>query len=121
MRKNVTCIICPLGCRIRVVYSKDAIQRIEDYQCEKGKDYAVQEIFNPVRTLTTTLMVMNGDLPLVSVRTSTPVPKQRTFDIMDELAGIEVDAPVVIGDILVEHVLGMDADIIATKNVQKMK
>lgn len=117
MRKDVTCIICPLGCKIRVAYSKDAIQRIEDYQCEKGKDYAVQEVFNPVRMLTTTMMVINGELPLVSVRTNRAVPKQKIFDIMDAIAAIKVDAPVAIGDVLVESVLGLDANIIATKHV----
>ena len=117
MKKDVTCIVCPLGCRIRVMYSKDAIQRIEDYQCEKGKDYAVQEIFNPVRTLTTTLTVTKGELSLVSVKISKPVPKGKIFDIMDVISGTKVSAPINIGDVLVEHVLGLDADIIATKHV----
>jgi len=120
MRKNVTCIVCPLGCRIRIVHSKDAIQRIEDYQCEKGKDYAVQEIFNPVRTLTTTMMVRNGQLPLVSVKTSKPVPKDRIFDIMDTIAGLELEAPLAIGEILVEDILGLNANIVATKHVKRI-
>jgi CxxC motif-containing protein len=119
MKKNVTCIVCPLGCRIRVTYSKDAINSVKDYQCEKGKDYAVQEIFNPVRNLTTTMEVRNGELPLVSVKTNKPVPKQRIFDVMDSIARIEVEAPISIGDILVENVLDLHADIVATKNVGK--
>jgi CxxC motif-containing protein len=121
MRKNVTCIVCPLGCRIRVTYSEDAIQRIEDYQCEKGKDYAVQEIFNPVRTLTTTLNVTNGELLLVSVKINKPVPKDKIFDIMDTISGFEVIAPVKIGDVLIEQVQGLDTDIVATRNVRKKK
>ena len=119
MKKDVTCIICPLGCRITVAFSEDAIHSIKDYQCEKGKDYAVQEIFNPVRTLTTTLTVTKGELPLVSVKTSEPVPKGKIFDVMDIISGIEASAPITIGDVLVEHVLGLDADIIATKHVLK--
>ena len=120
MKKDITCITCPLGCRIRITYSEDAIHRIEDYQCEKGKDYAVQEIFNPVRTLTTTLMVAKGELPLVSVRTSKPVPKQRIFDIMDALSDVAIVAPVKMGDVLIEKILGLDIDIVATKNVEKI-
>lgn len=117
MKKDVTCIVCPLGCRIRVAYSEDAIHSIKDYQCEKGKDYAVAEVFNPKRSLATTLTVINGELPLVSVKTSEPVPKQRMFDIMDTIAAIKVDAPVAMGDILIEQVLGLDVNIVATKHV----
>ena len=120
MRKNITCTICPLGCRIRVAHSKDAIQRIEDYQCERGKDYAVHEVFNPMRTLTTTLRVKNGELPLVSVKVSKPVPKESLIEIMDAIAHIEVEAPLAIGEVLVEGVLGLDADIVATKHVRKI-
>lgn len=120
MRKKVTCVICPMGCRIRVVHSKDAIQRIEEYQCERGKDHAVQEVFNPLRTLTTTIAVRNGELPLVSVKTSKPVPKDRIFDIMDVIAELELEAPLALGEVLVEEILGLNADIVATKQVKKI-
>jgi CxxC motif-containing protein len=120
MKKDVTCIVCPLGCRIRVAYSEDAIHSIKDYQCEKGKDYAVAEVFNPKRSLATTLTVINGELPLVSTKTSEPVPKQRMFDIMDALSDVMVVAPVKIEDVLIEKILGLDIDIVATKNVKKI-
>lgn len=119
MKKDITCITCPLGCRIRVAFSEDAIHSIEDFQCEKGKDYAVQEIFNPVRTLTTTMIVRKGELPLVSVKTSKPVPKHKVFDVMDAISDVVVVAPVTIGDVLIEKVHGPDIDIVATKNVKE--
>ena len=120
MKKDVTCIVCPLGCSIRVSYSKEAIHSIEDYQCEKGKDYAVQELFNPVRMLTSTIMVRNGELPLVSVKTNKPIPKDRLFDVMDVIAQIELSAPIRMGEVLVEKILDLDANIIATKHVEAL-
>ncbi len=79
----------------------------------------MQEIFNPVRTLSTTLTIINGVLPLVSVKTNNPIPKSKIFDVMDVIANKEIEAPVVTGDILIENVLELHVDIIATKNVNK--
>jgi CxxC motif-containing protein len=40
---------------------------------------------------------------------------------MDAISEIEVFAPVKIGDVLVENVMDLDADIVATKNVKSNK
>jgi len=47
------------------------------------------------------------------------VPKEKIFALMDEIADIEVKAPVKIGDIIVKDILGTGADIMATKNVDR--
>ncbi len=118
MIKKVTCIICPIGCEIEVLSSDDKIEKIEGYQCKKGVKYAREEVVCPVRTLTSTLRVKNGNLPLVSVKTSPPVPKEKMFDVMDEFAKTEVSAPIKIGDILVKDILGLGSDVLATKNIE---
>ena len=119
MKREITCIICPIGCRLVIVYSDDKIISIDGFQCKKGKGYGAEEFLNPVRTLTTTIRVKNGILPLVSVKTNKPIPKDRLLQAMDAIAGIELNAPVRIGDVLIEKVIGLDSDIIATKNVEK--
>ena len=118
MRSKITCIICPLGCSLIIEHSDGAIDSIEGFLCKKGKDYAFEELLNPVRTLTTTIMVKDGIIPLVSVKTSKPIPKGKLFEVMDAVSGIEVSAPVKIGDVMVENVLGLDVDMIATRNVR---
>jgi CxxC motif-containing protein len=121
MNKKVTCIICPIGCEIEVSCSGEDIENVEGHQCKKGIKYAREEVICPMRTLTTTLQVKNGNLPLVSVRTGPPVPKEKIFDVMDELARIEVCAPINVGDVLVKNVLGLDSDVIATKKIEVEK
>lgn len=119
MEREITCITCPLGCRIMVTHTSGEIKNMEGHQCEKGMDYAGMEILNPVRMLTTTMMVENGDLPLVGVKTSEAIPKDMIFRVMDAISVACVEAPVVIGDILVRNVLGMNADILATRNIER--
>ncbi len=121
MKKEITCIICPIGCRMMVEYKDETILNIEGFECKKGKKYGSEELLNPVRTLTTTIAVKDGEIPLVSVKTDKPIQKDKLFEVMDFISGIEVDAPVKLGDVLVENILGLKTDILATKNVEKMK
>jgi CxxC motif-containing protein len=121
MESKITCIICPIGCEIKVQYEDGKVISIEGYQCKKGIPYAEEELFHPKRTLTTTMLVRDGELPLVSVKTSKPIPKDRVFDVMDCISQAEVDASVNIGDTLLENVLDLNADIVATKNVNRVE
>ena len=121
MKTEITCIICPIGCEVTVHHEEGTITKMEGHQCKKGIGYVEEELFDPKRTLTTTMNVKNGELPLVSVKTSIPVPKERLFDVMDVISQIETAAPVKIGDVLVQSVLGLDADIVATKMVGRKK
>ena len=119
MKKEMICIICPLGCSLTVNYNQKAIQSVEGNQCERSLDYAEKEIFNPERTLTTTVRVKHGHLPLVSVRTNKPLPKELLFDAMDLLAEIEVEAPIKIGHKIAENLFNTGVDAVATKNVER--
>ena len=121
METEITCIICPIGCEMTIHHKEGIITKIEGHQCKKGIGYAKEELFDPKRTLTTTLVVKDGRLPLVSVKTESPIPKDRLFDVMDAIAGVEVCAPIKIGDVLIKNVNGLDAHIVATKNVKIKK
>lgn len=119
MKKELICIGCPMGCYLTVDYDGKTIHSVSGNRCKVGLEYAEKEISNPERTLTSTVRVKNGHLPLVSVRTNKPLPKSRIFDTMDLLAKVEVEAPVRIGDKIVENLFGTDVNIVATKNVVK--
>ena len=120
MESKITCIICPIGCEVTILHKEGIITNIEGHQCKKGIQYVKEELLDPKRTLTTTMMIKDGELPLVSVKTSRPIPKKRRFDVMDCISQIEVEAPLEIGDVLVRNVLDLDADIVATKKINKI-
>ena len=118
--KKLTCIICPVSCVIEVECSKTKIKSITGHQCKKGEVYAKEELFNPTRTLTTTIPVEAGVIPLVSVRTDKPVPKSKIFNIMKEVMQLTLKAPVVVGDVILRNVQGTGANIVATKTVERV-
>ena len=119
MKKEMICIGCPMGCYITVDYAETTIQGVSGNRCKVGLEYAEKEISNPERTLTTTVKVKNGHLPLVSVRTNKPLPKNRIFDTMNLLAKVEVEAPVKIGEPIVQNIFDTGVSIVATKNILK--
>ena len=119
MKKEMICIGCPIGCRLTVDYVGKKIQSITENRCKVGLEYAEKEVFNPERTLTTTVKVKDGHLSLVSVRTSKPIPKNRIFEAMNLLAKLEVEAPVKIGDEIVSHLFNTNVSIVSTKNIVK--
>ena len=111
--KEFTCIICPRGCRLTV----DDDMNVTGNTCPRGKQYAISELTNPVRTITSSVRVNNRDDLLVSVKTSGSIPKGKIFDVMEEINKLSVQAPTRIGDIVKKDILGLGVDIIVTKNI----
>ena len=114
MEKKITCIICPRGCPMTAVIEGDTLQ-VSGHSCPKGEEYAVNECTNPVRTVTATVRVDNRRDVMVSVKTENPVPKGKMADVMTQLRRITVQAPIRIGDVVLEDVFG--TKIVATKEV----
>jgi len=120
MEKTYTCIICPTGCKITVTFDENHnIISIKGNRCPHGKEYVQQEITNPTRILATTVRIKNGILPLVPVKTEKPIPKRLLIDAMNVLAKVEVNAPVKIGDVIVENILNTGVNVIATRSIPK--
>jgi len=114
-----TCTVCPVGCTLTVTVQNGEIVKVTGYECKRGTEYAAKEHTNPERMLTTTVRVEGGELPLVPVRTSQPIPKGAMLYCMDALAKVEMTAPVEEGDTVVSDILGSGVDIIATRRVAK--
>ena len=113
--RNLTCIICPLGCALTVKFdSEGKISDVSGNTCPRGKQYAINECTNPVRTITSTVRCEDGGV--VAVKTSKPIPKDKMFEVMKEINGITAGANVRIGDVILKNVCDTDADIIATAN-----
>lgn len=113
--KTITCIICPIGCEIKVRAENNKIKEIEDYKCERGKEYAKNEYLNPTRVLATTVKIENFRLPVTSVKTEEGIPKDLIFDCMAILKNTEIEGPVNIGETVVENILDTGIDVVTTK------
>lgn len=117
--KEYTCICCPLGCQIKVTDENGEI-KITGNNCQRGENYVKAEMTNPTRMVTTMVQVKNGEIPVVSVKTKEAIPKERVMDCIDDLKGVIVEAPVKIGDVILENVAGTDIPVVATKSVEKI-
>lgn len=118
MKREFTCICCPLGCQITVT-DEDGRLSITGNTCPKGEKYVTDEMTNPTRMVTSMVEVIDGEIPVVSVKTKEAVPKNKINDCINALKGVRILAPVKIGDIILENVANTGVSVIATKNVAK--
>ncbi len=114
MNRTLTCIVCPRGCTLTVTGERDSLT-VSGNSCPKGKQYAIDEVTHPVRTVTSTVRISNREDTMVSVKTREPVPKTQLFEVMQQLRRVTAEAPLHIGDVLIPDVCG--TDIIATKEI----
>ena len=118
--RELICIGCPLGCPLTVRMDGGEIQ-VSGNTCKRGESYAREEVLSPTRIVTSTVPVSGGEIPMVSVKTKAPIPKERIFVCMDEIRSIRVAAPVHIGDVVIENCAGTGIPVIATKCVEERK
>ncbi|MFR5602054.1 MAG: DUF1667 domain-containing protein [Lachnospiraceae bacterium] len=117
MLREFTCIVCPNGCQIQAQVENGEIVSMEGAACKRGEAYVHQELTDPRRTIATSVSVKGGILPLASVRLTSPIPKDRIFDAMEEIRTHTLTAPVQAGDVVIHGLLGYDCDVIVTKHV----
>lgn len=116
-KKELICIGCPMGCMLSVDMNGGGVVTVTGNTCPRGDSYARKEVTNPTRIVTTTVRVLGGTQDMVSVKTKTDIPKGEIFACVKALKGVEVNAPVHIGDVILENAAGTGVDIVATKNV----
>lgn len=143
---HLTCIRCPLGCAISVrlenlrvpencgipkehrlpgdcgipkerrLPGDCRILEVSGNGCPRGEEYARKEITDPVRTVTTTIPVTNGDAKRIPVKTREEIPKDRIFACVEALKGLTVEAPVQIGDVILPDAAGTGIPVVAAGN-----
>ena len=75
-KMELTCVVCPNGCLL-TVWQEDGVTHVEGAACKNGVRYGETELTDPRRVLTTSVAVNGGVLPLVSVRSTAPIPRLR--------------------------------------------
>ncbi len=114
MVRELTCIVCPKGCPLKVELENGEIVSVTGFTCPRGKQYAIDECTHPMRTITSTVRTESGEV--VPVKTNTTVPKEMMFDCMREINRAVLATPARIGDVVIADILGTGADVIVTAN-----
>ncbi|MBP5211793.1 MAG: DUF1667 domain-containing protein [Pyramidobacter sp.] len=118
--REYTCVVCPNGCALQVEVSEGEKTRclsVSGNLCPRGRSWAEQEVENPLRTISTNVLVTGGMLPVVSVRTLDAIPLAQIRAVRESLKDIILRAPVKIGDIVSDHPAGIPCRVAATRNV----
>lgn len=113
------CIVCPIGCNL--IMEEDDSEpigySITGYKCSRGKEYAIKELTNPTRVVTSTVKIKSFPSTMLPIKTSEGIPKDKTFELMDSIKSIEVSLPIHSGDVIMANLYGINIDLIATKTI----
>ncbi len=118
---NLVCVACPKGCHITAVTNADGdVESVEGYTCKRGLAWARAEAARPMRVLTVCANVPGALQPL-SMRTTGTIPRAMLRDAAAAIyAWVDeghVEAPVRVGDVIIEDLLGTGVNVIATKSI----
>jgi len=114
--REMVCIACPVGCRLRVSQQAGEI-RVQGNQCEKGDTYGREELLAPRRVVTATVRLAGSALRRLPVKTHRPLPREHITALLTEASRLEVQAPVARGQVLLADFLGTGVDLVATRTV----
>ncbi len=119
MKRVMTCIECPQGCRLEIEADGRRVLSVAGQKCKRGDKYARQEIEAPMRTLTTSVLTGGLELKMLPVRTSKPIPKEKLFETMAAVKRIVVSSPVKAGAVVATDFLGLGVDLVACRSIDK--
>jgi CxxC motif-containing protein len=108
-----------MGCRLTVTQGEDGMLTVVGNTCKRGERYGKDEFTDPQRTVTTSVYVDGGHMPVVSVRTKKTVSKARIPDVLEAIKDFRVQAPLEVGQVVMENIAGTGVDLIATRKIRK--
>ncbi|GMQ62604.1 DUF1667 domain-containing protein [Vallitalea maricola] len=119
MKKEFTCIVCPMSCHLTVYQEGDNII-VEGNTCNRGKVFGENEYVNPKRMLTTTVKIDGSHLKRLPVISNDEIPKSKIFECVNELYKMTVKAPIDRGDIIIKDICNTKVDIVASRSIAKI-
>ena len=123
---QLNCTTCPSECLLTVEVERDAdgavveVRSVTGNSCPRGDKFAHQELICPMRVLTTTIAVSGGDEALLPVRTAEAIPLALHAQAMNFIRGLVVNAPIRIGDVVLEDLLGTSIDLVASMDIDRV-
>ena len=123
MEKKFTCVVCPIGCELCVNYDESNISdetiKVSGNTCPRGEKYAKTELVHPMRTLTSIVKSDSKVLPMIPVKTSAPIPKEKLFEAMALLNTLFVNIPVTVGDIIYKNFGAEGVNLVICRTIKK--
>lgn len=121
MIKEMVCIVCPMSCKLSVEMDNNKVKGVSGNSCIRGVKYATEELTNPTRMVTSTVVIKNATLTRLPVTTRNPIPKDKINDVMKQINKVKVKAPVKREDVIISNVAKTGVDIIASRSMDAIK
>lgn len=116
---QICCTTCPSECRISVFSQGAEIIKIEGNGCKRGVVFAKQEMTDPVRTLTSTVLLKGtGQTLSIPVKSSQPMPLRSVEAAMKQIRKAVLTSSCRMGDVVIADICGLGLDIVACKTVK---
>lgn len=112
---EMTCILCPVGCRLSVE-ERDGRVRVKGNTCLRGAKYGEQELLNPMRVVTSSVRLSGGSRPLCPVKTLGEVPKGKIPEVLEQIKAVRIVAPIKVGQVLISNIADTGVNLVATAN-----
>ncbi|NLY86191.1 MAG: DUF1667 domain-containing protein [Tissierellia bacterium] len=116
------CKVCPVGCNLVIKEDNQAPSNyvVEGYRCNRGKEFGIKEVKEPSRVLTSRVLLENGPMSRLPVKTTGIIPKELVDECMEIIRSTKVSAPVKRGQIIIKDILGTGVDVVAARKVNKL-
>lgn len=115
---KLVCIVCPNSCELEINQTEDGLE-VSGNKCKRGVQFARDEMTAPKRTISSVVKTAFPEFPVLPVRVSAEIPKEKIFDVMHEINRVTVKKKLRRGDVVIKDVLGLGVDVISTSDVLK--
>ena len=119
--RHLTCIGCPMGCPLELIIVAGEILEITGNECKRGEDYARQEFSDPRRMVSTTVTCISGLWPRLPIKTAEAIPKDKVIAVVEALHTLRIEAPVQIGEVILDDVAGTGIAVVATRSLPRVE
>lgn len=110
---DLICIVCPRGCHLHV----DENMNVTGNFCPRGIKYAKEELTEPKRAIAATVKLISKDRLRLPVHSSSNIPKDKIFEVMNIINKTVVKAPIKMDEVIIKDVLGLKVDILSSIEV----
>lgn len=114
---KVKCKACPIGWELIITKNESSSTgyTVEGNNCNSGREFGIKEVTEPSRILTGRVILKDGVLNRLPVKTTGIVPRDKIDECMKIINSTEVTAPIKKGDIIIKNILGLGIDVVAAR------
>ena len=120
MTKEMTCIACPIGCRMVAEWEEGSAEiSITGNRCPRGEEYGREEILAPSRVVTATAFVSSPGARRLPVKTDQPLPKGLIESLLADIYALTLDPPISRGETIIDDYRESGVNVVATATIRE--